>query len=125
MAEITFTGNKQLKSINKEWCTKFPFTYLGFFDSDGKAGMKWTNTHASIRGKKDASELLTTATMKVSTFESRYEAAFGCKVEIKYEKNGRLYRSLNEHNDMTLSEFNKWAQEHEASNILEIHSDWF
>jgi hypothetical protein len=125
MAEIVFTGNKQLKSINKEWCTKFPYTYLGFMDSDGKGGMEWTNTHASIRGKKDAEELLTTATMKVSTFESRYEAAFGCKVEIKFEKNDRLFRSLNEHNDMTLTEFNNWAKEHGASNLLETHLDWF
>ena len=125
MAEIKFTGNKLLKSINKEWCAKFPYTYLGFFDATGKAGMAWTNTHASIRGKKDASELLTTATMKVSTFESRYEAAFGSKVEIKYEKNGRLYRSLNEHNDMTLTEFNNWAKEHGASNIPTAHKEWF
>jgi len=125
MAEIKFTGNKLLKSINKEWCSKFPYTYLGFFDSNGKSGMAWSNTHASIRGKKDAAELLTTATMKVSTFESRYEAAFGCKVEIKYEKNGRLYRSLNDHNEMTLTEFNNWAKEHGASNLLTSHKDWF
>ena len=63
--------------------------------------------------------------MKVSTFESRYEAAFGCKIEIKYEKNGRLYRSLNEHNELTLNEFNKWAKEHGASVIVEEHPDWF
>lgn len=125
MAEITFTGNKMLKSINKEWCTKFPYTYLGFFDSKGKSGMPWSQTHASIRGKKVVNELSTTANMKVGTFEKRYEEAFGCKVEIKYEKNGRLYRSLDEANNMTLSEFNDWAKEKGASKILEVHHDWF
>jgi hypothetical protein len=125
MAEITFTGNKTLKSINKEWCAKFPYTYLGFFGTNGKAQGDWSHTHASVRAKKDASELLTTATMKVSTFESRYEAAFGSKVEVKYEKNGRLYRSLNEHNDMTLSEFNKWAKDNGASEVVSTHPEWF
>jgi hypothetical protein len=125
MADITFTGNKKLKSINKEWCSKFPYLYLGFFDADGKGGMEWTNTHASIRGKKAASELSTNAGMKVSTFEERYEAAYGCKVEIKYEKNGRLYRSLDEHNNLTLNEFNNWAKEHGASELLSEHPDWF
>jgi hypothetical protein len=125
MADIKFTGNKTLKSINKEWCAKFPNTYLSFANAEGKGVGNWGVTHASIRGKKDAGELLTTATMKVSTFESRYETAFGCKVEIKYEKNDRNYRSLNEHNDMTLNEFNKWAKENGGSAILEKHPDWF
>jgi hypothetical protein len=125
MAEITFTGNKLLKSINKEWCTKFSYTYLGYFDSKGKGGMPWDQTHASIRGKKTADELSTNASMKVSTFEKRYEEAFGCKVEIKYEKNGRLYRSTGDCDNMTLSEFNNWAKEKGAAKILEAHSDWF
>ena len=117
MADIKFTGNKTLKSINKEWCSKFPYTYLGFFNSEGKAAPDWNATHASIRGKKDASEL--------STFESRYEDAFGAKVEIKYEKNGRLYNSLGEQNEMTLNEFNDWAKENGASVITEAHPEWF
>ncbi|NBU92574.1 MAG: hypothetical protein EBS17_07005 [Flavobacteriia bacterium] len=125
MAEIKFTGNKTLKSINKEWCAKFPHTYLGFFSEDGKAGMSWENTHASIRGKKDADELLITSQMKVSTFESRYQAAFGCKVDIKFQKNGKLFNSSKEHNEMTLSELNAWAKENGASNIREENPDWF
>ena len=125
MAEIAFTGNKTLKSINREWCAKFPYTYLSFEAANGKWISEWSPTHASIRGKKEASELSTTATMLVSTFESRYEAAFGCKVEIKYSKNGRLYRSLGEHNNMTLSEFNAWAKESGGSKILETYPEWF
>lgn len=125
MADITFTGNKLLKSINKEWCSKFPYTYLGYFDSKGKGGMPWTQTHAAIRGKKTAAELSTNASMKVSTFEKRYEDAFGCKVEIKYEKNGRLYRSLGENDELTLNQFNEWCKEKGANNIIESHPEWF
>lgn len=125
MADIKFTGNKQLKSINKEWCSKFPYLYLGFFTPDGKGIGDWSNNHSLARGKKDASELATTATMNVGTFEKRYFEAFGSNVEIKYVKNGRKYRSLNEHNNMTLSEFNNWAKESGCSNIMETHPEWF
>ena len=125
MADITFTGNKKLKSINKEWCGKFPHTYLSFAGPDGKFQGDWSVNHSTVRSKKDASELATTGNMKVKTFETRYKETFGTDVEIKYEKNGRLYRSLDAHNEMTLSEFNKWAGEHGASNVVEEHPEWF
>ena len=125
MAEIKFTGNKQLKSINREWCSKFPYLYLGFFNPDGNAVGDWSNNHSIVRAKKDASELSTTATMNVSTFEKRYKDAFGSNVEVKYVKNGRKYRSLNTHNDLTLSQFNNWAKENGCSIILETHPEWF
>lgn len=125
MAEITFTGNKKLKSINREWCTKFPYLYLGFFNAEDKPVGDWENNHSDARAKKDASELLTTATMNVSTFERRYKEAFGTVGEIKYVKNGRKYRSLDEHNSMTLSEFNKWCESNGCSKIMETHPDWF
>jgi len=125
MADIKFTGNKKLKSINREWCTKFPYLYLGFFSPEGKGMGDWSKNHSEVRAKKDASELTTTASMNVSTFERRYFEAFGTNVEIKYEKNGRNYRSLDEHNNMTLSELNAWAKEKGASQILVAHPDWF
>lgn len=125
MAEIKFTGNKQLKSINREWCTKFPYLYLGFFTPDGNGVADWSNNHSFVRSKRDASELATTANMNVATFEKRYFEAFGSNIEVKYVKNGRKYRSLNDHNNISLSEFNIWAKENGCSNILETHPEWF
>jgi hypothetical protein len=125
MAEISFTGNKLLKSINKEWCTKFPYLYLSFINTEGKAVGDWNNSHASVRATKGADELNTTATMNVSTFERRYKDAYGVEVEIKYVKNGRKYRSLGEHNNMTLSEFNKWVKDNGGSEIMTTHPEWF
>lgn len=114
MAEITFTGNKLLRTIQREWCAKFPYLFLAFSDASGKmihyAESKEAITHADIRGKKGADELSTNASMNVGTFESRYEAAFGCKVEIYYHKNGRSYRSLDENNAKTLNEYNEYAK---------------
>ena len=55
MADIKFTGNKKLKSINSEWCNKFPYLYLRFFNEDGKSQGSWDVNHSTVRGKKDAS----------------------------------------------------------------------
>ena len=128
MAEIKFTGNKSLKSINREWCAKFPYLYLAFFDADGKhvnAETWGERTHASVRGKKDAAELSTTATMHVGTFEQRYEEAFGCKVEIYHERGGRYYQSLKENNHLTLSEYNQQCKEKGAGEFMKVRADLF
>ena len=125
MAEITFRGNKKLESINEDWCKKFPYLYLSFYKSDGSIEGNWSETHVSVRGKKGASELSTNAGMQVETFESRYESTYGSKVEIKYLKNNRKYRSLGKHNEMTLNEFNQWAKNNGASIITETKPEWF
>jgi hypothetical protein len=125
MADITFTGNKMLKSINKEWCTKFPYLYLSFYKADGKVQGSWTETHASIRGKKDASELSTNASMHVKTFESRYEEAYGSKVEIKFIKGEKAYHTNEEHDNLTLAELNNMAKEKGGIEVMKLHPDWF
>ena len=63
--------------------------------------------------------------MQVETFESRYESTYGSKVEIKYLKNNRKYRSLGKHNEMTLNEFNQCAKNNGASIITETKPEWF
>jgi hypothetical protein len=129
MAEISFTGNKMLKSINREWCTKFPYLFLSFFDADGNNIHYWKldpcPTHASIRKAKNAEDLSTNASMNVGTFESRYEAAFGCKVEIYYIKNGRGYRSLDENNSKTLNEYNEYVKGLGASELMTSNPELF
>ena len=125
MAEITFTGNKKLKSIAHEFSKKFPYLFLRFWNNEGAHVHDWELTHSSIRGKKAAEDLSTNASMLVSTFESRYESNFGCKIEIMYLKNGRRYRSLDGNNKQTLNEFKEWAKAKGADNIIEKHSSFF
>jgi hypothetical protein len=129
MAEIKFTGNKQLKSIQKEWCSKYPYLFLAFYNAEGKNIHYWKlaeePTHASIRGKKGADELSTNASMNVGTFESRYEAAFGCKVEIYYSKNNRSYRSLAENNSKTLNDYNEYAKSLGAAEVMKTFKELF
>ena len=125
MAEITFTGNKKLKSIAEEFSQKFPYLFLRFWDNEGGHVHDWELTHASIRGKKGAEDLSTNASMLVGTFENRYVGAFGCKVEVMYLKNERRYRSLDENNNQTLKEYNEWAKTKGADNIIEKHANFF
>ena len=125
MADITFTGNKKLKSINREWTSKFPYLYLSFYNADGKGQGSWDVTHASVRASKNSKELSTNAGMKVSTFESRYKDAYGSSIEIKYIKGSRTYRTLGKHNDLTLSEMNAWVKDNGGVKVRESKPDWF
>jgi len=120
MADIKFTGNKTLATINKEWLAKFPYVYIRFVDHP-----MWKVTHASVRTKKDAADLSTNAGMNVGTFETRHKDAYGAAVELCYEKNGRKYRSLGEHNALTLNEFNAFAKSKGGVEIMTTHPEWF
>ena len=120
MADINFTGNKTLATINKEWLAKFPFMYIRFVGHGD-----WKVTHAAVRTKKDAADLSTNAGMNVGTFETRHNDAYGAQVELCYVKNGRMYRSLGEQNALTLNEFNAFAKEKGGVEIMTAHPEWF
>jgi hypothetical protein len=120
MADIKFTGNKTLATINKEWLSKFPYIYIRFTGHPG-----WKETHASVRTKKAVAELSTNAGMNVGTFEARHKEAYGAEIEICYEKGGKLHRSLGDQNALTLNELNAWAKENGASDIIKTHPEWF
>jgi hypothetical protein len=120
MADIKFTGNKTLATINKEWMAKYPYVFIRFVGCmDIKA------THASVRTKKEAAELSTNAGMNVGTFEARHKDAFGIEAELCYAKDGKQYRSLGENNAMTLNEFNAYAKSKGGCEVLKTHPEWF
>jgi hypothetical protein len=118
MAEIKFTGNKLLKTIGKEFTSKFPYLYLRWYGKDGKA-LSWDVTHASIRAKKAAAELSTNGSMHLGTFEKRYEDAYGVKIEVMYIKNGKKYRSLGEDDKTSLTAYNKKVADAGASKVMD------
>ena len=120
MADIKFDSNKTLATINKEWLAKFPYVYIRFVDHP-----KWNVTHAIIRTKEGAAEFSINAGMNVGTFEARHKDAYGAAVELCYEKNGRKYRSLGEHNTLTLNEFNAFAKSKGAVEIITARPEWF
>ena len=120
MADIKFTGNKTLATINKEWMAKYPYVFIRFVGC-----MNIKATHASVRTKKDAADLSTNAGMNVGTFEARHKEAFGVAVELCYAKNGKQFRSLGAHNSMSLNEFNAYAKSNGGSEILKTHPEWF
>lgn len=124
MSDIKFTGNKLLKSIGKEFTSKFPYLYLRWYDQSGKTST-WDVTHASIRAKKAAAELSTNGSMHVGTFEKRYEDAYGVKIEVMHVKNGLKNRSLGGDDKTTLTSFNKQVAEKGASKVMEVLADVF
>lgn len=126
MADINFSGNKQLKSINKEFCAQFPYIFLSFSNEKGTTVWPWDKTHASIRaGGKTGGELKASPNMKVGNFEKRYEDTFGVKIEVKYNKNGRSYKTNATHDEMTLNQMNIWAEDNGCAEIIPSNPDWF
>lgn len=126
MADINFSGNKQLKSINKEFCSMFPYIFIVFYNAKGTAVWPWDKTHASIRAAdKTGGELKASPNMKVGNFEKRYEQTFGVKAEVKYNKNGRSYKTDPSHDEMTLNQMNIWAKQNGCSEIITTNPDWF
>ncbi len=123
MADLTFTGNKMLKSINKDFVEKFPYLYIRFYDKDGKQ-CNGKSTHASIRLKKNAEDMSINGNLHVGTFEKRYEESFGVKCEIMHVLNGRKYRSLDEDNNVSISEYNKKVQAKGATPAIEAIADY-
>lgn len=87
---------------------------------------EWNKTHASIRAAgKSGGELKASPNMKVGNFEKRYEETFGVKVEVKYNKNGRTYKTGDNHDAMTLNQLNNWGKENGCSEIVPTNPDWF
>ncbi|MGY6562887.1 MAG: hypothetical protein ACXITV_12365 [Luteibaculaceae bacterium] len=118
MADIKFTGNRQLKNIAKDFTERYPYLYFRFYDQKGRWAA-WESTHASIRAKKDAQELTATPNLQIGTFLKKYEDAFGVKIEIRYIKGEKRFKVKDEDLKLTINEYNKKVKELGAANALE------
>jgi len=124
MADIKFSGNTKLRTINAEFIKSFPYLFLSFVDASDKWVKDQDTTHAKVRAAgKTGGELSINGNMLVSTFEKRYLEAFGSKVLVKYEMNGKGYHVVKkaEKYAMTFSALNKWLSENGASYIPKVY----
>jgi len=124
MADIKFSGNTKLRTINAEFIKAFPYLFLEFEDASGKRyhGLIQDINHAKVRGAgKTAGELSINGNMLVSTLEQRYFDTFGTKVIVKYFINKRGYDVAKKADKyaMTLSGLSKWLSENDGANIPE------
>ena len=116
MSDISFNGNKLLKTISKEFTSNFPYLYLRFYDENGKA-QPHDIKHSEVRVKKAAKDLSVNGNTHVGNFERNYESAYGTKVEVMYVKNDRRYRSLDEDDELSLSKYNQLVKGKGADNL--------
>lgn len=80
MAEITFTGNKKVKSLQKEFKDAFGATLRVY---NGKRFADPEATLASLRAEgKKGGDLKVAGNMQVGNFEKKVEELYGINVQV-------------------------------------------
>jgi hypothetical protein len=126
MAEINVNGRIKVKTFQGDFLKKFPYLVPTLRTEDGK-GIDNDLTIAGARSKalgnytpSGESELSINGNLTVGGFEKRFKDAFGITCEICYKsKGGRLMRTNENHDKLTLSSLNSKLQE-EGNQIIEL-----
>lgn len=117
MSTITTTGNKKVKTLQKEFNTKFPFLRLGIFPMSAKAivkkggtitGVDSEKTLSEVRSKVGNGEISIHGRTIVGNLEKQFEEVFGLYVQICYtNKEGNRYYTSGSDDKKSLSALNK------------------
>jgi hypothetical protein len=125
MADITVNGRIKVKTFQSEFLKKFPYLVPTMRTPDGK-GIDNELTIAGARTKaigeykpSGESDLSINGNLTVKGFENRFKAAFGMDCEVCYKKGGRLQKTNEKYNEMTLASANKTLKE-EGAEIIEL-----
>ena len=133
MKEIKITGNKKLKTINKEIQEKFPYFYVIFLDDEEyektKRGetvrhLPYDKTLAEVRKTKpkDSKDISIHGRTKVGNLEKNFKKEYGINLQICYrDKNGNGYYTSGKSDDMTLAQLNKLLEEEGYKRNPEIY----
>ena len=124
MAEITINGRIKVKSFQNAFLKEFPFLVPTMRTKDGK-GIDNDLTIASARSiaiggdytPSGESDLSVNGNLTVRGFEDRFEKAFGFTCEICFQKSGRMYKTTENYDSMTLASANKKLKEDGAEEI--------
>jgi len=119
--ELNITGQKKLKTINKEIQSQFPYLMVQFFtDEEAKKATKGKSITplsldkrlSEVRTKKSDEDLSIHGNTKIKTLEKKFHKIYGINVQVCYaNKKGRYYTS-GTFDEMTLSKLNKFLEEH-------------
>ncbi|MEY3199008.1 MAG: hypothetical protein RJA13_966 [Bacteroidota bacterium] len=125
MAEITVNGRIKIITFQKSFVKEFPYLVPTLRTDDGK-GIDHDMTIAGARSKVNGeyspsgeADLSVNGNLTVKGFENRFEKAFGVKCEICYQKSGRLQKTNEKFDDMTLATANKTLKE-EGGEVFEL-----
>jgi len=119
--ELNITGQKKLKTINKEFQSQFPYLRLSFFtDEEAKkaekgesiTGLSLDKKLSEVRTKTSDEDLSIHGNTKIKTLEKKFHKIYGINVQVCFnDKKGRYYTS-GTFDEMTLSKLNKFLEEH-------------
>lgn len=117
MAEIIVNGRIKVKTFQTEFLAKFPYLVPTMRTPDGK-GIDNELTIAGARTKAigaykptGESELSINGNLTVGGFEKRFKAAFGIDCEVCFKKGGRLTKTNESQDKLTLTALNKSMME--------------
>lgn len=123
MADITVNGRIKVKTFQSEFLKKFPYVVPTLRTPDGK-GIDNDLTIAGARSKafgeykpSGESDLSINGNLTVGGFEKRFKAAFGIDCELCYKKGGRLQKTNEKFNEMTLATANKTLKDDGAETV--------
>lgn len=119
MADITISGKKALKTINKEFQEQFPYLRLVFFTKEewdkaqaGAAtvqGIDPSERLANVRVTKPAvneKDMSIHGRTLVKNLENNFFKLYGICVQVCYNLNGKHYYTSGSDDDMSLTQFN-------------------
>jgi hypothetical protein len=114
---ISTNGRKKISTLKKEFKEKFPHLELGVFwlEDRGKSSWRYVNgdlTLSEVRTKKGSGEISFSGNKNVRTIETEFLEKLGMFVDIgfKYDERNGSGSSITSTNDLTLSEYNIYAQ---------------
>jgi len=124
MSDIKITGKKYIKTINKEFQTKFPYLMLSFMtpveweksrNQEGKSKALSGKTKLSdVRTvtPKSSSEISIHGSTKIKNLENNFFKIYGLHAQVCYaDKNGKFYYTGEKSDEFTLSQLNKQMEE--------------
>jgi hypothetical protein len=114
---ISVTGNKKIKTLQKEFNEAFPYLHLSIFPlSDKKKRQKMLCIHqypgdkriSEVRTKVSPGEISIHGRTLVKNLEKEFENEYGLYAEVCYtEKDDERYYTSGKHDEMSLTQLNK------------------
>lgn len=108
--DLTMTGNKKIKTLVREFSTKFNYLSLVFKKANNHP-IDVEKTLAEVREKRGG-DLSIVGNLTVGKLEQRFMEYYGLKVEVVFKSaDGKIYNTKGEADQRTLAQENKCAQE--------------
>lgn len=115
--EITVTGNKKIRTLQKQFTDKFPYLRLAILPLSEK-GKKRQRQHdnnlnlSAVRTVVNPGKISLHGRTLVGNIEKRFEETFGLYAQVCWTKsNGKRYYTSGSEDQMNLTQLNKRGEE--------------